>query len=347
MHADHKRLLEVLRQFPADVVLEVFQDLDRGAHCRRTVHEFPDPGPALRPGEDSVVDLDGLSPLERTVGAANFLPACFLEEGARVQRAIGRIVLTAAHSGLPAGSGWGTGSLVGASLLLTNNHVLPSAAFARATAGTVQFNYQDGLDGTPLTPDAWALDPDRVFVTDAALDYTLVGVRERPSLSLPWALVDEAALSDAPQGSVAGVFARLREIVSTPSQARRLRRTLAAGARWGSLRLPAGATAYAVGQYVNIVQHPQGRRKEVAVQDNRVTRVHADVLRYETDTEPGSSGSPVFDNRWDLVALHHAGGDRDADGRWLNNEGIRIDRVVADLRARLPAGSPVLAELGL
>ena len=42
--------------------------------------------------------------------------------------------------------------------------------------------------------------------------------------------------------------------------------------------------------------------------------------------------SPVFNNLWEIVALHHAGGDRDAQGTWLNNEGIRIDAVVDDLR---------------
>ena len=30
-------------------------------------------------------------------------------------------------------------------------------------------------------------------------------------------------------------------------------------------------------------------------------------LRYRNNTEPGSSGSPVFNFDWQLVALHHAG----------------------------------------
>jgi V8-like Glu-specific endopeptidase len=30
-------------------------------------------------------------------------------------------------------------------------------------------------------------------------------------------------------------------------------------------------------------------------------------LRYTTNTQPGSSGSPVFDFEWNLVALHHLG----------------------------------------
>jgi endonuclease G, mitochondrial len=49
-----------------------------------------------------------------------------------------------------------------------------------------------------------------------------------------------------------------------------------------------------VDQTVTIIQHPRGRPKEIALRENRV--VHADgvVIQYSCDTEPGSSGSPVF-----------------------------------------------------
>ena len=44
--------------------------------------------------------------------------------------------------------GYGTGSLVSPSLLLTNHHVLPDAETARTSI--IEFNYQDGIDGRPL-----------------------------------------------------------------------------------------------------------------------------------------------------------------------------------------------------
>jgi hypothetical protein len=88
---------------------------------------------------------------------------------------------------------------------------------------------------------------------------------------------------------------------------------------------------------VNIIQHPRGRPKEVALQDNRVARVDNVIVQYSCDTEPGSSGSPVFNNQWNLVALHHASvAVDDALGRpalglaptsrYLN-EGIRISAI--------------------
>ena len=90
-------------------------------------------------------------------------------------------------------------------------------------------------------------------------------------------------------------------------------------------------------EYVNIIQHPRGRPKEVALQDNQVEQADHVVVRYSCDTEPGSSGSPVFDNRWKLVALHHASvvtdgpGGRSApsgaSGSKYLNEGIRLSAI--------------------
>ena len=82
---------------------------------------------------------------------------------------------------------------------------------------------------------------------------------------------------------------------------------------------------------LNIIQHPRGREKEIAIYDNRVLRIRDKVIWYTTDTEPGSSGSPVFDNNWDLVALHHAGVTQ--QGGTARNEGVRISAIVAHLLA--------------
>lgn len=100
------------------------------------------------------------------------------------------------------------------------------------------------------------------------------------------------------------------------------------------LRSPATVTR---NERVNIIQHPRGRPKEVALHENQVTWVKDKVIQYRTDTEPGSSGSPVFNNNWDLVALHHAGWS-DGDGT-ATNEGIRISAIVSHLLARTSSAS--------
>ncbi|MFV0361437.1 trypsin-like peptidase domain-containing protein [Tropicimonas sp.] len=108
------------------------------------------------------------------------------------------------------------------------------------------------------------------------------------------------------------------------------------------LRSPSTVTR---GEKVNIVQHPRGRPKEVALHNNDVMRVKDVVIHYSTDTEPGSSGSPVFNNTWDLVALHHAGW---TSAGVTTNEGVRIAAIVSHLigrQTRESTGSVGIGEL--
>ena len=101
------------------------------------------------------------------------------------------------------------------------------------------------------------------------------------------------------------------------------------------IRLLRNPTTITRGEYVNIIQHPNGRKKEIALQDNTVEYVKDKVIHYSTDTMKGSSGSPVFNNDWQLVALHHAGLKEEDI---LLNEGIRIAAIVSKLMAMAIAG---------
>jgi V8-like Glu-specific endopeptidase len=85
---------------------------------------------------------------------------------------------------------------------------------------------------------------------------------------------------------------------------------------------------------VYIIQHPGGGPKKVAFAHNLVRSVEPDILQYWTDTDLGSSGSPVFDERWDVVGLHHFSVPAPSDDRInIRNQGRRIDRVVERIRA--------------
>lgn len=107
------------------------------------------------------------------------------------------------------------------------------------------------------------------------------------------------------------------------------------------LRNPATVTK---GERVNIIQHPRGRRKEIAIRQNKVVNAgKRNVIQYSTDTEPGSSGSPVFNDQWDLVALHHAGWPEAGGG--ATNEGVRMSSIVAKLIARQWRGQESSADL--
>jgi V8-like Glu-specific endopeptidase len=72
-----------------------------------------------------------------------------------------------------------------------------------------------------------------------------------------------------------------------------------------------------------------------------VTAADADTLRYYTDTDFGSSGSPVCDDSWRVIALHrgakHAPGAKyqGKDEAYVNF-GSQIQAVLDDLRATNP-----------
>jgi len=55
---------------------------------------------------------------------------------------------------------------------------------------------------------------------------------------------------------------------------------------------------------MNIIQHPDGQPKRIAIRNNLATASAGDDLRYFTSTLGGSSGSPVFNDAWNVVALH-------------------------------------------
>jgi len=64
---------------------------------------------------------------------------------------------------------------------------------------------------------------------------------------------------------------------------------------------------HVIGMNVNIVQHPNALPKMVALRNNILQYRTDRTLLYETDTDHGSSGAAVFNDSWELVALHHFG----------------------------------------
>lgn len=83
-----------------------------------------------------------------------------------------------------------------------------------------------------------------------------------------------------------------------------------------------------------IIQHPGGARKRIGFIRNQVSYFDERVVHYLTDTQAGSSGSPVFNADGKLIALHHAGGQpQEILGKTptKKNEGIRISRIIEGL----------------
>ncbi|UCC54403.1 MAG: trypsin-like peptidase domain-containing protein [Anaerolineaceae bacterium] len=107
---------------------------------------------------------------ERIVDTSSLLPMSFLEQALIVGQAVGRVHIFRNGQRV----GFGTGFLVSPSLMLTNNHIFSNADAARE--GKIEFDFQTGADGALRDSQFFHLSPDRFFVTDTALDFTLVAV---------------------------------------------------------------------------------------------------------------------------------------------------------------------------
>jgi endonuclease G len=109
-----------------------------------------------------------------------------------------------------------------------------------------------------------------------------------------------------------------------------------AGDVWGYLNLHHGASIFE-NQRVNIIQHPQGRFQEIVFRDNQVRAVKDQFIQYLTDTDYGTSGSPVFDDWFNVVALHNQRvRDPNNPDRWYRNQGYRVEAIIADTGDLIP-----------
>ncbi|MEU8852217.1 serine protease [Streptomyces sp. NPDC048564] len=123
------------------------------------------------------------------------------------------------------------------------------------------------------------------------------------------------------------------------------------GERQGWVRLIGQQGKVLNGEAVNVIHHPEGERKRVSIRENRVVSRDVQRLRYTSDTRDGSSGSPVFNDQWEMVALHCRGfpakkGDKfltrtgeiwtremgEEAIHYLANEGLRASRIVKRLK---------------
>ncbi|MBI5694104.1 MAG: DNA/RNA non-specific endonuclease [Verrucomicrobia bacterium] len=245
--------------------------------------------------ENPAADPNGY---ERILGKSDLNSINFLSRGLKAAAAVCRIKLP-----MEGGFSYGTGFLVGNRLLLTNNHVLASAA--EASQAEAEFGYEHDLDGVLAEPVQFNLRPEEIFFTSVECDVTFVAVAPLSENGVP---LD----------------------------------------RYGRLPLLPISGKALPGEWVSIIQHPAGQPKQIAIRASEILALDAnevpdvnleDFIHYSTDTEPGSSGSPVFNDQWQVVAIHHkavpATRSRSAkesdEPRWIANEGVRISAVFQHL----------------
>jgi V8-like Glu-specific endopeptidase len=99
----------------------------------------------------------------------------------------------------------------------------------------------------------------------------------------------------------------------------------------GRPALPLSDAEVNAGQAVRLIHHPDG--KPAAVSDaGKVSRVGDDYILHDVPTAEGSSGAPVFDRAWNVIALHRGNTDRAARGV---TEAVRVSAFLRDLAGQL------------
>ncbi|MER5759924.1 trypsin-like peptidase domain-containing protein [Streptomyces sp. NPDC002082] len=92
---------------------------------------------------------------------------------------------------------------------------------------------------------------------------------------------------------------------------------------------------------LNIIQHPGGEPKRIALRNNLAFEADDTDVRYFTDTRGGSSGSPVLTDDWTVVALHR-GTRRVTDVSFQGkstafvNVGTQLSAIMRHLREHTP-----------
>lgn len=124
--------------------------------------------------------------------------------------------------------------------------------------------------------------------------------------------IEEQAVWSSPDGDLDATFVRLKDLPAAAKPVELGRRL--------EPEAPVGR--------VYVIGHPAGQDLRFSMQDNRLIGFNDRLVHYRAPTLKGSSGSPVFDDRWRVVALHHAGGTQwpklDGSGLYEANEGIAI-----------------------
>ena len=280
--------------------------MSRGAELGKLLAEIEKEIEAAYGGDEPLADLPATPEVLIFGGTGEWVTGAFIEQARLIGRQVARLLVPRYSGGNlvhPVGA-VGTGWLIAPRLLLTNHHVI-EARNGKQSASDADFKRQG--EKTVL----W-FDYHREGQIEAQ-ELTEVSVMDvvASNRELDYALLrlpDDASLADRQQVALA------RERPELPR-----------------------------GTRLNIVQHPGGGPLRYAIRNNFFVGLgqHPYQMRYLTDTLEGSSGAPVLDDSWQVVAMHHGYKKVDPElykeEAWkgelvkYHNEGIVINDILHDM----------------
>lgn len=214
---------------------------------------------------------------------------------------------------VPRGTGFGTGFLVANNLVLTNYHVVEEHIKGRLEPSMIKCRFDYAIEGGSESPGT-------------TID--LAGGADWIVESSPYSVFDPGDQGGAPQISELD-FALLRLATAAGDQN-------LSGDRRGWVSATAPPSSVSRGDIVFIVQHPDGTPQKLAIGAALATNANATRVRYDANTEGGSSGSPCFNARLELVALHH-GGDPNYARTAAYNQGIPLGLIIERVKNMTPS----------
>jgi endonuclease G len=260
-----------------------------------------------RPDLGPIADAAELK--ERVIFSDDTVPIGFLARGTIASRSVGRLTVQPYENGVPKSTPMGglapphggTGWLITPSLLVTNHHVVNARS---AVGGPAPHATESDL---ALQAEA----------TTVSFDYDDEQAKGA-----------EAQCIELAAWSADLDYAILRLAEPTDREPLPVRRDALQATVEDNVA-------------VNVIQHPNGKAKRIGLRNNVVDRATDREIRYFTDTDIGSSGSPVLTDDWVVCALHR--GSRRVDVEFQGkpsahvNVGTQISAVLADLADRFPA----------
>jgi V8-like Glu-specific endopeptidase len=296
-------LSNAIRRFGSVASLrEVLERMIAKVNARqRTAEPIAKSGvPVLKESEEVVTD-----------GVDDLLDISFLTLGAACVPAVAKVMSPAVVAGKPMmlpnnkdrDCGWGTGWLIAEDLLVTNYHVIRLRPRGQEpSAADLKQQVEESTahffeDEDARPGQKIAIKGLLAYGRSVETDYAVLELAERPNCN----------------------FLRIAEArVEMPEPVKTI--------KGEALRIFA----------VNIIQHPMGKAKRVALRNNKVYAADYPHLYYYTDTLEGSSGSPVFDDAWNVIALHRASIEERSEYNGNKNvgyvnQGVQMNAIFAHL----------------
>ena len=237
--------------------------------------------------------------------------ATFVESASEVKRAVGRIILPSDSSA--------TGFRISKRLIMTCQHVSEDC-----TEDTViRFHHCETLlpnvPGKTMSTDmeTFYLQPEKFRYENPELDFAVIAIEEEPH---------EKSVSRA------GIISHYSEVEEGKSL---------------------------TNKHINIFSHPKGKPLQLSLRQNfaveepqkeimvGVQSVPKARLWHKADTEKGSSGAPMFNDKWQLIGIHQGFGtevlERDTKVFYANY-GTHIKYIIDDMYSKPGEGLTAFQE---